>query len=269
MSKIVVRAGAAAGAVALSAATGVATNLLTDQPSWGVGAAVVVLVTASVALAVAISTLERRDSTPPVQEPPEPPAWAQSGSPQYAYSASGRTAQAGRDVRSGMPAGYVVLCLLIVGAVAVVVLLVAVNLAPSPGENTGTGNSSASSAPEDLSYLLSASLAAPRKAKVSARASGQPEPGLTYWFFMEVDYGKGYIEYYPRKRLAGTSISFDVTIPDDADLQYVRHGRVYGLSSTQDAQAEERRERQETTRVNDFFDKVTGRLVSDAVTLPY
>jgi hypothetical protein len=73
MSKNILRAGAAAGAVVLSAGTGLATNLLTDRPSWGVGTAVAVLVIAGVALAVTLSVVEHRGSTPP-QQAPEPPA---------------------------------------------------------------------------------------------------------------------------------------------------------------------------------------------------
>jgi hypothetical protein len=143
MSKNVLRAGAAAGAVVLSALTGLATNLLTNQPSWGIGAAVVVLVLAGIALAVAVTMLEQRGSTPPEQAP-EPSVPGQSGFSQYAYSADGRTTQAGRDIRSGMPAGYVVLCLLIVATVAVGVLLVAVKLAPLSGVNASAVDGPAS-----------------------------------------------------------------------------------------------------------------------------
>jgi hypothetical protein len=281
MSKNILRAGSAAGTVVLSAGTGLATNLLTDQPSWGVGAAVVVLVIAGVALAVAISMLEQRGGPLPAAAP-EPAAPGQSGFSQYAYSAGGRTTQAGRDVRTGMPAGYVVLCLLIVAAVVVTVLLVAVKLAPASGVNPtvvtspAVVNSAAASASEDLSYQLTASPAtsptAPgnlRTVKVTAKASGQPEPGLTYWFMLEVNYGTGYIEYYPRRKMTGRSTAFDVTIPDDADTKFVRSGRIYGLNSAENAQAEDRLTRQGATGVNDFFDKPTGQPVSDAVKLPF
>jgi hypothetical protein len=267
MSKNTLRAGAAAGAVVLSAGTGLATNLLTDRPSWGVGTAVAVLVIAGVALAVTLSMLEHRGSTPPPQTS-EPDAAGQSGFRQYAYSAGGRTTQVGRDIRHGMPAGYVVLSLLIVAAVAVAALLVASRFALPPKVNDGAANIPASSTPEDLSYRLSASPGDTRTVNVVADASGQPDPTLTYWFIMEVNYGKGYIEYYPRWTMTGRSMSFDVQIPGGAATEYSRIGRVYGLDSTHDTQAKDRLARA-SSGANDYFEKAPGRPVSNAVNLPY
>jgi hypothetical protein len=134
----------------------------------------------------------------------------------------------------------------------------------SPTSSRTTGPTAA-----DLSYQLSASPGGLRTVKVAAMASGQPEPGLTYWFILQVDYGTGSVEYYPRRKMTGRSASFDVTIPDGADTQYVRSGRIYGLDSAQNAQAEDKLTRQGASGVNDFFNKATGQPVSDAVKLPY
>ena len=175
---------------------------------------------------------------------------------------------AGRDVHHGMPAGYVVLCLLIVAGMAVAVLLVAVKLAPPSTANAGPVSSSPSSTPEDLGYQLSASPGDPLSVKVSAKASGQPVPGLTYWFIVEVNYGTGYIEYYPRWKMTGRSTSFDVPLPGKANTEYRRNGRVYGLNSSQNGQAEDKLGHS-TSGVDDFFDKPIGQPVSNAVKLPY
>ena len=271
MSNKILRAGAAGGAVVLSAGTGVATNVLTDRPTWGVGAAVVVLVIAGVALAVATSVQEHRGSPSPQQPVPEPAAPGQSGFSQYAYSAGGRTTVAGRDVHSGMPAGYVVLSLLIVAAMAVGVLLVAVRLAPPSVANPGLVHTStpAPTPPVDLGYQLTAKARDPRTVDVTAEAAGEPIPGLTYWFFLEVKYHKGYTEYYPRRRMTGRSATFDVMIPPDADTRYLRHGRVYGLNKAQSDQADQKFLRQGVTGVDDYFEKAVGQPVSEAVQLPY
>jgi hypothetical protein len=167
-----------------------------------------------------------------------------------------------------MPAGYVVLCLLIVSAVAVAVPLVAVKFVLPSKVNDGAVNIPASSTPEDLSYQLSASPGDPRTINVAARASGQPDPRLTYWFIVEVNYGKGYIQYYPRWTMTGRSTSFDVPIPGEAETKYSRTGRVYGLDSSHNTQAEDRRKR-EISGTNDYFEKAPGQPVSNALNLPY
>ncbi len=149
MSNDLPRAGAA-GAVVLSAATGVATNLLTDQPSWAAGAAVVVLVVAGAALAITSRKLEQQGGTPS----PGPPAAAPAGYSQYAQVSGGRSAQAGRDVNSGMPAGYVVLCLLVVAFMAIGVLLVAVKFAPASGTSAGNAESAGSTAGSILTRVV-------------------------------------------------------------------------------------------------------------------
>lgn len=149
---------------------------------------------------------------------------------------------------------------------------------PDPSRSSGPSTGPASSAPTSpapgltsavLSYQLSASPGGSRTVEVTATASGQPKQGLTYWFMLKVDYGKGYVEYYPRRTMTGQSESLDVKIPDEADLQYVRSGRIYGLTNAENAQAEDRFTRQGATGVNDFFTKETGQPVSNAVKLPY
>jgi hypothetical protein len=61
----------------------------------------------------------------------------------------------------------------------------------------------------------------------------------------------------------------EVTIPANAGTKYVRNGRIYGLDSAQNVQAEDRLKRQGATGVDDFFEEATGQPVSNAVKLPY
>ncbi|MET3425185.1 hypothetical protein BJ973_004397 [Actinoplanes tereljensis] len=156
-----------------------------------------------------------------------------------------------------MPAGYVTLILAVVAAAAVAVLLVALRFAPSPTPNPTLVNSpvvttspatTAVPVQEDLRYDVTATRNHAREAKVKATAYGQPEPGLTYWFFVDVDYGKHYVEYYPRRKLTGRTTSFDIDLSADADLQFPRTGRIYGLTSAQSTEAAVRQQRQETTK---------------------
>ncbi|MET8283102.1 hypothetical protein [Micromonospora sp. NPDC005174] len=123
--------------------------------------------------------------------------------------------------------------------------------------------------PEDLRYQLSSSPGDPHTVKVTATASGEPESGLTYWFVVEVNYGDGNIDYYPRRKMTGRSTSFDLTIPANANTKFARNGRVYALDDAQNSQAEDLLTRQGATGVNDFFDEATGQPVSDPVKLPY
>jgi hypothetical protein len=125
------------------------------------------------------------------------------------------------------------------------------------------------STPEDLSYQLSAAPVDSHTVTVMAKASGEPEPRLTYWFILEVNWGNGNIDYYPRRKMTGKSTSFDVTIPANADTTYVRQGRIYGLDSTENAQAEDKLTRQGATGIDDYFDEATGQPVSNAARLPY
>jgi hypothetical protein len=121
----------------------------------------------------------------------------------------------------------------------------------------------------DLSYRLNASPVDSHTVKVTAKASGQPRRGLTYWFVLEVNWGGGNIDYYPRRTLTGSSSTFEVSIPANADPRYARQGRIYGLNNTQNTQAEVKLEAQSTTEEDDYFDNATGQAVSNATTLPY
>ena len=121
----------------------------------------------------------------------------------------------------------------------------------------------------ELSYQLTAAPVDSHTVRVTAKASGRPRPGLTYWFVLEVDWGGGNIDYYPRRTLTDSPGTFEVTIPADADPSYPRQGRVYSLNSTQNTQAEAKVEAQSTTRQDDYFDNATGQTASNAVKLPY
>lgn len=125
------------------------------------------------------------------------------------------------------------------------------------------------STPEDLSYRLSAAPVDSHTVTVTAEASGEPESQLTYWFIVEVNWGDGNIDYYPRRKMTGKSTSFDVTIPANADASYVRQGRIYGLDSAENAQAEDKLTQQGETGTDDYFDEATGQSVSNAARLPY
>ncbi|MEU4159243.1 hypothetical protein [Actinoplanes sp. NPDC026670] len=122
---------------------------------------------------------------------------------------------------------------------------------------------------EDLSYRLSSTAVNADTVAVTADASGQPQPGLTYWFIVETNWGDGNIDYFPRRKLTGASQEFEITIPPDAEAKYVRHGRIYGLTSSQSADAEGKLERQSTTRTDDYFDRATGQISSNAIRLPF
>jgi hypothetical protein len=139
---------------------------------------------------------------------------------------------------------------------------------PSTGSTTSS-SPTPSQTPEDLSYQLSAAAVDSHTVTVTAKASGQPEPGLTYWFILEVNWGNGNIDYYPRRGMTGRSTSFDITIPANAETTYARQGRIYGLNSAQNTQAEDRLKRQGATGVDDFFEEATGQPVSNAAKLPY
>jgi hypothetical protein len=138
----------------------------------------------------------------------------------------------------------------------------------TPASSTPGPPSPTTAAPE-LSYQLAATPVDSHTVKVTTKASGRPRPGLTYWFVLEVNWGDGNIDYYPRRTLTDSSGTFEVTIPADADPSYARQGRVYSLNGTQNTQAEAKMEAQSTTRQNDYFDNATGETASNAVKLPY
>jgi hypothetical protein len=192
-----------------------------------------------------------------------------------------RSTVVGGDIaNTGMSGGYVVLSLAVVAASAVGVLLVALRFAPSSSPlptpavtNTSTVTTPAPSSPapvpEDLRYEITATHLRPREVRIKASAYGQPERGLTYWFFVEVDYGTNYIEYYPRRKLTGRSTTFDVQLPEKADLNFPRTGRIYGLASAQNGEANVMLQRQADSNQGDFFVKPPGQPASDPAKLPF
>jgi hypothetical protein len=150
----------------------------------------------------------------------------------------------------------------------------------SPTATPGTARSSTATGPTsiaptttapaaDLSYRLNASAIDSHTVKVTATASGRPQPGLTYWFVLEVNWGGGNVDYYPRRPLGGTSSTFEVPIPAGADPHYARQGRIYALTNAQNTRADAKVDAQSTTQENDYFDNATGQVVSNAVKLPY
>ncbi|WP_189080513.1 hypothetical protein [Mangrovihabitans endophyticus] len=281
------RAVVAGGGVALSALTGLFTNIVTSRASWTVGAVVVVLVIAGIAVAIigttlessapeaSLASLDRGSEAASGRRPPSrprPSAVSQHGT-------GNKSTQIGGDatISTGMPGGYVVLSLAVVAASAVGVLLVALRFAPSASPvptltNTTTATTVMSSGPalvtEDLRYEITAAHLRDREVRISATPHGQPEPGLTYWFFVEVDYGTAYIEYYPHLVLSGHSTPFDVQVPAKADLKFPRTGRIYGLTDDQSKEADILRHRSNSNK-NDFFVKPPGQPVSDPVKLPF
>jgi hypothetical protein len=141
MTRTAWRSAGAAGAVVISTGTGLATNILTERPTLGVAAMLIVLVIAGNVLAIATTITGRRDDTrletvAPRTRPPKP---IPGGHVQYANVTGGSANQAGGDIRTGMPAGYVVSCLLIVSVLSLAVFVVAVKFGPSafPGPNSG------------------------------------------------------------------------------------------------------------------------------------
>ena len=266
MQKYALRAGAAAVAVILSAAVGLATNVLTDHPSWGVGTATVLLVIFSAILAAASPMLERPNETHSPHKP-SPPEATRTSSLQNLYALNGRTAQAGRDINNGMPAKYVALCLFIF-AVAVLTILLVTTGPVSHSEKKNVEAMPTSPEPGELRYRLSASPVESCTVRLTVNESGQPNSWLTYWFFIEVYYDNGYTEYYPDRRVAINSADFDVSIPGRAETKWNKIGRIYGLENSQNAQANKKLERKEIG-TRDFFEKPPGQPVSNAVKLPF
>jgi hypothetical protein len=121
-----------------------------------------------------------------------------------------------------------------------------------------------------LSYRLDATALGARTVKVTTTPTGRPESGETYWLILEVNWGDGNTDYYPRRRLGDQAEKFDVSIPADARTDVVRTGRVYALDAAQSADAEVRLGRQSsTTNEDDFFTEPTGKAVSDGERLVF
>jgi hypothetical protein len=90
-----------------------------------------------------------------------------------------------------------------------------------------------------------------------------------YWFFIEIDWRDGNIDYYPREKLPPVATSFVIDIPSDARLDAGRAGRVYALTAAQSADAEVRLGRQSGSKEDDFFPEKPGDAASAATTLPF
>jgi hypothetical protein len=133
---------------------------------------------------------------------------------------------------------------------------------PSPGpiKPVGVG----------LSYRVKASSLDARTVKVTTASTGHPESGEAYWFMLEINWGDGNTDYYPRRRLDDQAETFNISIPTDARTDVVRTGRVYALDAAQSADAEARLARQTSTASeDDFFAESTGRAVSNGERLPF
>lgn len=131
------RAAAAGGAIVLAAATGVGTNLITDDFSWGLAVGVVMLVLAAVALAVVTSLAEKHGS-------PSPEDGGDTSRPVGAALSAHSGNAAGRDVRFGVPPAYVALFLVIIAGA---VLATMMRLAPASGPaSIATGDDQVNSA---------------------------------------------------------------------------------------------------------------------------
>jgi hypothetical protein len=173
MSKIGWRASGAACTVVVGAAIGLATNIVTDRPTWGWVAGTVTLVLCGAVLAALTVIFENRTSetrtvetraseyrdAPPrgaARRPsptaagyrPPPPAAAQPvGAQGVAAHGVRNTVIRGDGNRVGMTAGFVLAALTLVGAIAVSVLFVALRFGPS----AGTGELSTGAAAAGLS----------------------------------------------------------------------------------------------------------------------
>jgi hypothetical protein len=150
---------------------------------------------------------------------------------------------------------------------------VSTSASASPGASPSASpalSPSASPTPlRDLGYQLAAKATGSRVVEVSATASGQPEEGLTYWFVLEINWGGGNVDYYPRRKMTANSAIFDLTLPADSNTTFARKGRVYALDARQSREAQIRLDRQSGSKEDDFFAEATGKTVSNVVALPF
>lgn len=93
--------------------------------------------------------------------------------------------------------------------------------------------------------------------------------GRDYWLFVEIDWRDGNTDYYPREKLTGHQRTLVVDIPPDATLDAERAGRVYALTPAQSAATDDRVERQQTTKVDDFFANPPGAAASGSIALQF
>ena len=108
-----------------------------------------------------------------------------------------------------------------------------------------------------------------RTVEVTVTPPARPSTGRDYWFFVEIDWRDGNTDYYPREKLTGNRETFMISIPPDATLDADRTGRIYALTADQSADAQQRLERQRTSKDDDFFGNPPGTAASASVTLPF
>ncbi|WP_433364727.1 hypothetical protein ACQPZX_34485 [Actinoplanes sp. CA-142083] len=145
---------------------------------------------------------------------------------------------------------------------------------PAPGPTATASPATASPAASSKAggsrlFALSPRPVDDRTVEVAVTPPENLAPDRVYWFFVEVDWGDGNTDYYPREKLTGKADTLTVTIPPDAPLDAKRAGRVYSLTAAQSAEADVRLERQQTTRQDDFFPDVVGTVASGSVKLPF
>ncbi|WP_250035652.1 hypothetical protein [Paractinoplanes maris] len=141
---------------------------------------------------------------------------------------------------------------------------------PSIAPSNASGNASSSTPAGPLRYQLDAGSLDDRTVRVAATTSGAPEASTAYWFILEINWGDGNTDYYPRRDLKGDAATFDVTIPADASTDVVRTGKVYALTPAQASQAQVYLDRQANPAADDdFFDNPPGEAKSAGVRLPF
>jgi hypothetical protein len=108
-----------------------------------------------------------------------------------------------------------------------------------------------------------------RTVEVTVTPPARLTAGRDYWLFVEIDWRDGNTDYYPREKLTGHQRTLVVDIPPDATLDAERAGRVYALTPAQSAATDDRVERQQTTKVDDFFANPPGAAASGSIALPF
>jgi hypothetical protein len=138
-----------------------------------------------------------------------------------------------------------------------------------PASATATTRTPAARTP--LQYQLTADKSGERMVHVNAVATGTPVSGLSYWFMLEINYGDGNIDYFPRVELNGRTQALDIDIPAGANTAFVRIGRVYALSGSEAARARKLKALQDQgpSDAEDFFPERTGTSKSNGVRMPY
>ncbi|GAA0561322.1 hypothetical protein GCM10010172_50670 [Paractinoplanes ferrugineus] len=129
-------------------------------------------------------------------------------------------------------------------------------------------------AAEELHFTLSAVRTTTNTVKVTSVASGRAEAGRTYWFIIETDWGNGNTDFFPRRPVSAATKAFEVALPPEADLKFVRQGRIYALTDAESAGAESMRQHQlqqagGAVRDDTYFTNPPSEIASNAVRLPF